>query len=1178
MILTKVNIQGFKSFARKTELKFNGNVTCIVGPNGCGKTNVVDAIRWGLGAQKASMLRADRMENIIFGGAQSARPLGMAEVSITFDNSKHTLPIDYNEVMITRRLYRSGESEYLLNKNQVRLKDISDLIMDTGIGADAYSVIELKMIEDILSDKAEDRRKLLEEAAGVTKYKHRLKAAIRKLDATKNDLLRVNDIIQEVDRAVRSLKRQVDKARRYQEHTNTMQDLELKRGRFVLSQFEEKLKPLKETYKNLSTEKAGQKTEISKEEAEFETMQLELTEHEKTLSAAQEALNLVVEKIHQNEGDIRVGQERTTSLEERIVRYSKEIEDLKVRLEDQYNHLSASQRDRESLQVKIASTTRIFNNKQKELEVFQQGLNLKRLDLNHKKKEIIECLESMNALKNEETQVRASIDNSQGRLERLEEEDTHYRKNQEEVREKQKSLQAQLKDKEKEHHAAINAQEDHTKAEAKLTQDQESLKDNFYRDRGELDLLKGRFGFLKNLIENKEGVTDGAKLLLEEKSGGLLGVLADLIQTDPSHRQAVEAGLGEASQYLIYSKIDEAFQALDLLKAKGGGRVFLASLDRLTKTPEVNRINLPKKDGFIGWADELIECDSNLRPLLTYLLGDLVVVDDLKSVRGWLQELKDQHVRVVSRNGDLLSAWGVMQSSDKEDQEGGLLGRKQRFQELQTQIQKLSKTVEDAENKLKRFEEEKLTLQTQKQEILNKVQSTESEMRAVEKQWEKLQYEEETAKEGLTKNGEERRKILSDIENGREKLENLRPQLEQITEKREYIEETSTHIQAEVERLEEEENSMAEEVHRQNLTLVRLNGEAKNLDYDVERSQSLISDIENTIDQRGLEIEEAKRNIVQTQDSIKEKQESLVQDIKAREEQEKVRQEIETRYLELKEILQKHEREMREVRKSQDLISEKIHNVEMDVADIEHRMQTLRERIQESYETSLDEVELDTELDLHQAEEEIESIRQKIKNLGPVNLVALNEYDEEKSRLDFLTQQRDDLLSAEDTLKETITKINHTARERFSDVFDQVKHHFRETFVRFFQGGEADLKLEEDVDPLEANIEISARPAGKQLRDIELLSGGEKALTAISLLFALYLVKPSPFCILDEVDAPLDDANVERFTRVLSEFAENTQFVMVTHNKNTMKAAHTLFGVTMEEEGVSKVVSVKFDE
>jgi chromosome segregation protein len=419
---------------------------------------------------------------------------------------------------------------------------------------------------------------------------------------------------------------------------------------------------------------------------------------------------------------------------------------------------------------------------------------------------------------------------------------------------------------------------------------------------------------------------------------------------------------------------------------------------------------------------------------------------------------------------------------------------------------------------------------------------------------------------------------LEAIERVKENLENLRPQMETLLEKREQIELISSQIQREVDGLEKEESVKGEEVHRLNIAVVRLNGEASNLDYDIERSRGLIQDIKTTIEQRSQEIESSERGIENYEKETDQNEKALVEDFSEKEVLEKGLGEREEAFQAMQEELRVREKGVREVRKDRDEASEKIHNLEMEISELEHQAKSLKERLWESYETDLEKVPSQDEIDLEEAEAEIEELKRKMKGLGAVNLTALREYEQEKERADFLSQQRDDLLSAEETLKETIQKINKTAHQRFDEVFTQVRKNFQETFRRFFQGGEADLRLAEGEDPLEAQIEIVARPAGKHFRDLDLLSGGERALTAISLLFALYLVKPSPFCILDEIDAPLDDANVERFTRVLSEYSEKTQFIIVTHNKMTMQVAQTLYGVTMEEEGVSKIVSVKFED
>jgi chromosome segregation protein len=1183
MILSKIVCHGFKSFAKKLELKFDGQITAIVGPNGCGKTNIVDAIRWGLGEQRPSVLRTDRMENVIFGGAHSSKPLGMAEVSVSFDNRHHILPIDYNEVVITRRLYRSGESEYLLNKNQVRLKDINDLIMDTGIGADAYSVIELRMVEDILSERAEDRRKLLEEAAGVTKYKHRLRAALRKLDTTRNDLLRVNDIIQEVERNVSSLHRQVQKAKRYQVHHDRLQELDVQRSVQLLRTIGAQLDPLKKDLGELEKQKEGRSTEITREEADLEAMRAQQVEKEKALVKVREELAEVVEKIHRREGDIRVGKERVTSLSERVTRYTDEVGTLEKRLEEQKSHLDVTTRNREALQVKITSAGRIFNNKKKALEVFQQGLNLKRLELNEKKREIIECLETSNRLNSEETQLRTKIDNNQGRLERLDEEDAASREARKKALDTQKELEAQHRDRQKQRNQAAQKFRKTSGALKKAEEELDAARQNLYRDKSELELRQGRLAFLQSVVESREGLFDGARKLLKENVPGLQGVLADLLDCDASHRKAVEVGLGDAAQYLVFDSGKSALAALNRLKQWGGGRVSMLGLDRIQTAPDLKgRPPVKGQPGVIGWAADLVSCGDALTFAVAHLLGEVLVVEDLEAanrVSGGFKGAQSA-VRVATLDGELVTGWGALQAGSRDEKDVGMVGRTRRIGELEDDVKRRARAIEGITDRLDKLEKNRADLIRQKEEEEKQIQQIETLVHETEKQQAKVRVEEEMAESGMRANANERQKLLEEIEKSRDTLEDLRPRMESLQDKRESLEASSGHIQSEVERLETEENEKEEEVHRLNLSVVRLNGEAKNLDYDIQRSRNLIQEIAESKEQRSREIDEAREQIQVQEGEVAENEKALVDDYSVKEKVEEDQLQKEQDYQDLMQEVQELEKEVREVRRDRDAASDRIHNMRMEISELEHQTSSLKERIWENYEVRLEKVKPSGEepLDLDAAGEEIEDLRRKMKNMGPVNLAALREYEQEKERADFLQQQRRDLIAAEETLKETIQKINRTARQRFGEVFELVRKNFQETFRRFFQGGEADLRLPEGEDPLEAQVEIIARPAGKHFRDLTLLSGGERALTAISLLFALYQVKPSPFCILDEIDAPLDDANVDRFTRVLQEFAEKTQFVIVTHNRMTMRVAKTLYGVTMEEEGVSRVVSVKFED
>jgi len=1178
MILSRIEIFGFKSFAKKTEIHFDQRITAIVGPNGCGKTNIVDAIRWGLGEQRPSVLRTDRMENLIFGGAQSSRPLGMAEVSVVFDNSDHVLPIDYHEVTLTRRLYRSGESEYLINKTPVRLKDILDLLMDTGIGPDAYSAIELKMIEDILSDKTEDRRKLLEEAAGVTKYKHRLKAAIRKLESTQNDLLRVNDIINEIERTVRSLERQVHRVKHYKEIEAQLRTLEFQRGGYLYHQYQEQLASLKEKLDLLQKEKEGTTTELTKEEADLESVRLELVEKEKALSEAQEEFARLVEQIHRNETDLRVCKERMTSLSDRITRYQQEIQTLLKRKEEQKNHLDVSIRDREALQVKITSTGRIFNNKKMELDVFQQGLNLKRLELNKKKQDIIACLEEISQLNNEETQYRAKMDNTRGRLERLDEEDVELQANQDRAKKEQEVLDhtfGELGAKKN----RLQLDRERIKGELERCENTlESLKEQFYKDQSERDALQSKVHFLRHVIETREGMGEGGKKLLEHAPQGLVGILGELIHADSKYQTAIEIGLGEFAQCLVFEQLSHALSAVEKLRELGGGRAILVSLDQVKNAFSLNRPAFPSSLPIEGWASDLVECTPALRPVVNFLLGDLAIVSDLEKAKAGLGLPSISKVRIVTLNGELVTAGGIIETHGIAKEEVGWVGRETRLKELASRIEKLDKQIENEAREMAELEEKRKRLLQEREMIEMAFQELEANLLIAEKTKTKIQVEEQRAQSALQKNAEEREKLLREIEQAKENLENLRPRMETLLEKREQIESQVSHLQMEVERLEAEEKKMAEEVHKLNISLVRLNGEAQNLDYDIERSQKLIQEIETTIQTRENEILQAQNEIENLKSESSRLEMLLVESLNQKEVKENIRREREEAYHQLQAMLREKETEMREVRRDREALSEKIHQLEMEIAEIEHHKEILRNYLMENYQTELETLPLPSEYSKGEVEQQIDELKRKIRNLGPVNLMALEEYEQEKSRLDFLVQQREDLLSAEETLKETIQKINETARARFKEVFQQVRQNFKETFTKFFHGGEADLRLDETQDVLESPIEIVARPAGKQLRSIDLLSGGEKALTAIALLFALYMVKPSPFCILDEIDAPLDDANIERFLDALQEYAEKTQFVIVTHNKQTMQRASVLYGVTMEEEGVSKIVSVKWKD
>lgn len=500
------------------------------------------------------------------------------------------------------------------------------------------------------------------------------------------------------------------------------------------------------------------------------------------------------------------------------------------------------------------------------------------------------------------------------------------------------------------------------------------------------------------------------------------------------------------------------------------------------------------------------------------------------------------------------------------------------MQELEEQCKKLKEKIKTNNNKISEVQETKLKTEKEKNRIETSISELQEKISTITNNLTKIQFEKEKAEETLNHNIKDRQNRLEEISKAEKEIDTLRPRMEKFAEIKEQVENDTNKIQKEVDDLEKQEQTMEDEVHRLNLSVVRLKGEARNLDLEIERSEKLIQDIELNINERDQEIKDSNTSMTEIKKLITENEQTVVKHYTEKEETEKKLSEAEEKYQKIKKELDMHEAEVRKVRKTREQTSEQIHNLEMETSELEHQELTLKEKIRENYQTDLEKIPLPEEIDFQKSQEQIDTIKQKLTNLGNVNLMAIEEYEKETERLNFLNQQRDDLLSAKDTLNDTIKKINLTARKRFKDVFVEVRKNFRNTFTHFFEGGEADLRIPEGEDPLEAQIEIIARPAGKHFRDLSLLSGGERALTAISLLFALYLIKPSPFCILDEIDAPLDDLNINRFINALKEFAKRVQFIIVTHNKITMEAAKALYGVTMEEKGVSKIVSVKFDD
>lgn len=1177
MYLSKLEIIGFKSFAQKVNLTFDSGISAIVGPNGCGKTNIVDAIRWVLGEQRYSALRSEKMEDVIFNGTRSRKALGMAEASLVIENTKGILPSEYSQVTISRRVYRSGESEYLLNKVPCRLKDILDLFMDTGMGSDAYSVIELKMVETILSDKTEDRRRLFEEAAGVTKYKHRRKAAYRKLESVQADLMRVNDIVAEVQKAVSSLERQAKKAEQYNEVHVKLKALEIELMEREYAHLVSRIVPLEAKFQQLSDDKNRIDVDLSEEEGQLDQLRGLMSGIEGRLAAAQQSLAIHVEKINKIEQKNLIAIERIKALESNIARFETEkLEMLKevARLEELK---VTSKAGINVLEDQIALARSEFNEKQAALHEFKSYLDKKKAEAQSLSDKTIELVHRIAELQSAQDRKKGRVENLLGRKAHAEEESAAY---EQEIRRTEadlerlgaedKQLRRRFTEAEVRFYEAENARK-------QLKDELEAFQLKEMECRGEIERRATKIEFLKAVIESKEGLAEGVRFLTssEQWKSKRRITVADAINADSRYRAAIESALGDAAGFLVVDGLADAEEGISLLKQAERGKCTFVCLDRL---PQINtRAQRPKIAGVLGWAVDLATYDPGYAPLFKLLLDRVLVVENRDAAAQVSRQVAG--VRCVTLDGEIATGTGVARGGSRRSDEGGAIGKQAQMEQLEAEIAALNV---DLENVRKQKEEMVSRLDgINLKSFSDAVKSVEKEMNAVEMQMAQLQFEKKRAEDIIARNNEEIASLESESDTLSLEITQSDPPLEAMRRDKADVERQVGAITNEIESIERDYAERSRIVNDLEIGIVKLDGELQNAQNDLKRADATIASTHETLTRRDEDVRQAQESIASTQQLLSEHASILTALNQERAVLEETRSAIEAESTHVRDEIHRIELKIKDERRHHDDSMKATHELELKIADLKAKAEHIKARALEEFEL---EIELKTYpdeefVDFAALRDEIQRFRDKVKSLGNINFAAFEEYNTEKQRLDFLTSQRSDLIEAEKTLLATIEEINTTAQNKFMQTFDIIRKNFSETFKSLFeQGDEADLKLEEGVDPLEANIDIIAKPRGKRPTSVNLLSAGEKTLTATALLFAIYLVKPSPFCILDEVDAPLDDANVDGFTRLLRKFSNNTQFIVVTHNKRTMEAANALYGVTMEEEGVSKLVTVRFNQ
>ncbi|MHB8169995.1 MAG: chromosome segregation protein SMC [Thermincolia bacterium] len=1182
--LKRLEVQGFKSFADKMEFHFTPGVTIVVGPNGSGKSNIADSIRWVMGEQSAKSLRGAKMEDIIFSGSDKRRPVGMAEVSMTFDNTAGLFSLEYSEVTVTRRVFRSGESEYLINKVPCRLRDIHELFMDTGIGKATYSIISQGKVEEILSAKPEERRVLIEEAAGIVKYRNRKNEAMGKLTDTEQNLLRVSDIINELENQMGPLGEQAEKAEAYNRFKEELTSLEIN---LFINQLEEqkvKLAEARQAVQEYLRQTEGAETAVTRLESQVEELRLALNQKDEEISRFQQEFYQLSTEAERTESRIGLTGEQARNMEQLVQRLGQETEEIQQRLDGLEGEFAGEKDKLNQVQAGVVAGEERLAREEAALEERNQGLVAGEQAVEGFKSDVIDLLNGMAAKRNQLHNFELEESNMGRRLQQLQEssagagaERAALGSKLDETREGVEGLHREMEDIQtqglalKEQGLALEGQQGENRAAQNRTKD-------------ELHRSGSRLKVLQDMQQEYEGYQKGVKeVLLAGKKGlcsGLCGVVAELINVPAKYEMAVEVALGGALQNIITETDQDAKKAIQHLKKNNLGRATFLPLNTIRlNTLYGNDAKAAEMVGALGIASQLIEVEDKYRPIIDNLLGRLVVVENI-DLAVKIAQASNYRVKLVTLDGDVINPGGSLTGGSYSKKGANLLGRSREIEDLTKKVASLETQLagaQEQEEQLARHLGEigtKLTgLQEQYQQSQVQLATKETELVQLEQEAKRhlqtaelLEMEQQQLMEQLTQNRSNRDKCqleLAALEQNNKEVEEkiLREQgaLRETIEKRNGLNEAITQLKVELASLKQEEQGLHQVLSRyhQNRQEYRTSLGAK------EKETAELVAKQEQLRQEGEE------HRIQLKNMVEEKQ--------ARENKLTIMRE--DRGL-LAQQLEEREKEARQERKKITEVRAQFHSAELKEARLETEMENGLTRLQEDYQLSYEEALLQkTEIPNRRVvTSRIQELKRSLADLGTVNLAAIEEYVRVKERYEFLSGQLTDMEEAKAALYKVINEMNQIMTIRFREAYEAINRNFTEVFTELFGGGRAHLQLTDGDNLLETGIDIIAQPPGKKLQHLSLLSGGERALTAIALLFAILKVKPSPFCVLDEIEASLDEANVTRFADYVKAFSEKSQFIVITHRKGTMQVADVLYGVTMDETGVSKLVSMKFSE
>lgn len=1177
MKLTALEIKGFKSFADKTVINFNDNITGIVGPNGCGKSNVVDSIRWVLGEQKTSMLRLEKMDNLIFNGTKKRKASGLAEVSLTFENTKNLLATEYKSITISRKLFRTGESEYRLNDVPCRLKDITNLFLDTGISSDSYAIIELGMVDEILNDRDNSRRRLFEQAAGISKYKRRKRETLLKLKGTEEDLERVQDLLYEIEGNLKSLESQARRAERYYEIKDEYQEKSVVLARIQVAGLSEKYKSIKGKLEEQDDKKNSIDSQIASMEADLEKQKLDALEKEKGLAEIQKRLNQLTGGVSEKENQRNLLREQIKFQEEKKDQANRSIQDGKDQIQQLELDIERLEKNKAEQEEKIKGIRVQLDELQTELEKvrnesdsLRSALETDRQSFNTAERSIFDLEKKLAInkadLENREREIQQNIAENQLKIEDLSKLETEKKGIDKTVKERKTELDALRKEQEK-----VRSKISSIKEEQKV------LERDLSRENRILDSKKNEFNLTKSLVDNLEGFPESIKYLKKHAEWTKEApLLSDLIYCSEEYRVAIENLLEPYLNYYVVKNLEEASKAVNLLSDASKGRANFFILDEFrhyeAETPLLLENATP--------ATEVVELDDNYKKLGAYLLDQVYILEDpalLVSDKYFeVVGSKGKGIRLLSKEGKYIRSGFSLSGGAVGLFEGKRIGRAKNLQKLEKEIEKLEAKTGKMSNRVKDLDIQAKDWQGKSNP--HQVEDLQRELNKLEQEAVGINSRVDSSKGLISSNEDKNARIREDIDRISNENKDIDKQLVDLRKQKDAAQKKLESVDSAYSSISEDVSRKSAAFNEQNIVFHQQDNLLKQVDQELSFKQNQIQQNQKSLEDNGKLIEESEQKLQEARQNLKQTEEDLLQGYDDKENFGKEVEGAEQAFYTIRESINALETKIREVNRSGNQVQTAQQDLNQQMNEVKIELNTLRERLSIEFKVNINKIINEPAPEVEDVEalrEKVEKLKKRLENYGEINPMAMEAYEEMKKRYDFIQSQKTDLEEAKTSLLTTIDEIEEMAKTQFLDAFHKIREHFIRVFRTLFtEEDQCDLILLNEDSPLESKIDIIAKPKGKRPQIIDQLSGGEKTLTATALLFSLYLLKPAPFCVFDEVDAPLDDANISKFNNIIREFSKDSQFIIVTHNKQTMSHVDVIYGVTMAEPGVSKVVPV----